>query len=126
MFLNHSAIYTVHENTWKGDPADRMVLVREGFSFWAFIFAPFWLLSQRLWLATLLYMIAVILIEQLGEYYGISQASLAMLQLGLQFWLGCNAYDIKRWTLKRRGYQLQGLVAADSLLMAQRRAFEHA
>jgi len=48
------SIYTVHEPPLKAgestpDP-DRFVFVRDGFSFWAFLLAPLWMLRHRLWL----------------------------------------------------------------------------
>ena len=47
--------YTVHAPPpRKGEAAtkpERFVFVRDGFYFWAFVLAPFWLLVHRLWLA---------------------------------------------------------------------------
>ena len=52
------AVYTVHEpppkRTRPRDP-ERFVFVRDGFSFWAFLLAPLWLLWHRLWLVLLGY-----------------------------------------------------------------------
>ena len=51
-------VYTVHEPPPRdsddaADAADRFVFVRDGFSFWAFLFAPLWMLWHRLWLVLL-------------------------------------------------------------------------
>src|SRR5205814_3636753 len=48
------AVYTVHEPPLKrydaaGDP-DRFVFVRDGFSFWAFLLGPLWMIRHRMWL----------------------------------------------------------------------------
>ena len=47
--------YTVHQPPPRqGEAArapERFVFVRDGFHFWAFVLAPFWLLRYRLWLA---------------------------------------------------------------------------
>ena len=57
------AIYTVHEPPLKPDESapdpDRFVFVRDGFSFWAFLLAPLWMLRHRLWLVLLGYLIIV-------------------------------------------------------------------
>ena len=52
-------IYTVHEPPLKADETradpERFVFVRDGFSFWAFLLAPLWMLRHRLWLVLLGY-----------------------------------------------------------------------
>src|SRR5882757_8578104 len=48
------AIYTVHEPPLKGDQTqpdpERFAFVRDGFSFWAYLLTPLWMLRHRLWL----------------------------------------------------------------------------
>src|SRR5262249_60639029 len=46
-----------HESA--ADP-ERFVFVRDGFSFWAFSLAPFWMLRHRLWLAFVAYVIVAL------------------------------------------------------------------
>ena len=118
--FNRTHIYTVHENSNKPDPADRTELVREGFSWGAFLFSALWLLWHRLWLPALAYLLVVAVITRLG----LSPAVLGVVQLGIQFALGCHANDIKRWVLENRGYVLRGVVCAESPMMAQRRVLE--
>src|SRR5947199_7926058 len=52
-------VYTVHgpmaNVTQARSAADRLVFVRDGFHFWAFLFGPLWLAWHRLWLALLGY-----------------------------------------------------------------------
>ncbi len=49
------AVYTVHAPASYGvdvrTTSDRLVFVRDGFYFWAFVFSFFWLIWHRLWLA---------------------------------------------------------------------------
>src|SRR5262249_57475782 len=58
------AVYTVHEPPLKRDELavdpDRFVFVRDGFSFWAFLFGPLWMLRHRMWLVLLGYVIVLI------------------------------------------------------------------
>lgn len=122
--FNHTHIYTIHENLSAADDADRIELVREGFAFWAMAFGALWLLAHRLWLPALGYFIVLVLLNHVGTFYDMSPAALGMLQLGLQFWLGCNAYDIQRWMLENRGYAMRGVVCAESEMLAQQRAME--
>ncbi len=114
-------IYTVHVNPEKPDPADRVELVREGFTVWAFLFHVFWLLYNRLWLATLGYMAILMCLMLFAEAFHISQISFGMLQLFMQVTLGFVAHDLRRSKLRRRGYVMESVVAAETELNAQRR-----
>jgi len=55
------AVYTVHEPPMKAEQSqpdpERFVFVRDGFSFWAFLLPPLWMLWHRLWLMFLGYVI---------------------------------------------------------------------
>ena len=56
------AVYTVHEPPLRGAPApdpERFVFVRDGFSFWALLFGPLWMLRHRMWLVLLGYVLLV-------------------------------------------------------------------
>ncbi len=55
-------VYTVHEPPRRESDADmahtsRFVFVRDGFHFWAFLLAPFWMLRHRLWLEFIAYLL---------------------------------------------------------------------
>lgn len=117
-------IYTVYECPEKPDAADRVELVQEGFSFAAFLLHVLWLLYQRLWIPALAYVALLAGLGYAGEQIGISRISMAALQLLLQLMLGYVAYDLQRWRLTRRGYRFTGVVAAESVLNAQRRYYD--
>ena len=58
------SIYTVYEPPLRAhesapDP-ERFVFVRDGFSFWAFLLAPLWMLRHRMWLVLLGYVVVTI------------------------------------------------------------------
>ncbi len=90
----------------EGRPSRRApVLVREGFSWGAFLFGPFWLLARRLWLAALLWLVAAAAVALLAP------ASAAVALPALQFLLGCHARDLRRRALARRGYAQAHVVA---------------
>src|SRR5262245_54994884 len=58
------SIYTVYDPPLRArEPApdpERFVFVRDGFSVWAFLLAPLWMLRHRLWLAFVGYVIIVV------------------------------------------------------------------
>lgn len=83
------------------------VLVREGFSWTALLLPTVWFLWHRLWLVTLLHLVAVAAVALLlpGAASGWVLAAGAVL-------VGMHARDLWRWTLARRGYAMAGVVAA--------------
>ena len=61
------SIYTVHEPPLRAnedvpDP-ERFVFVRDGFSFWAFLLAPLWMLRHRLWLVLIGYVVVAVALQ---------------------------------------------------------------
>ena len=94
--------YTVHLK-----PACEPVLVREGWSWWAFLFGPFWLLAQRAWIP------GVINLALSVSFASLAPSSMqAVLALGLGVLTGLLGRDLVRWSLERRGYLLTHVVAA--------------
>ena len=115
-------VWTVHlppPPTEAGRPraAPAPVLVREGFSWGAFLFGPFWLLAHRLWLAALLWLVAVVaaLLVPAGGAVALPAllvpAGGAVALPALQFFLGCHARDLQRRALARKGYAQAHVVA---------------
>src|SRR5215470_11431351 len=99
-------VYTVHEPPPKryevaGDP-DRFVFVRDGFSFWAFLFGPLWMLRHRMWLVLLGYMVLVIALELIQQALRVSSSAAFMVSLLLMFLVGFEAATLRRFTLGRR------------------------
>jgi len=124
MFNRSAQIYTVHVHPDRKEPSERVELVREGSSFWAFLFNGFWLLYHRLWIPFFIYLALAIYIVEGGERVGFNESTIAILQVGLQLLLAVNAHDIQRWALKRRGYVMQGVVIGESELRATQRAYD--
>lgn len=119
-------IFNVYEKPEASDPVDRVVLVREGFSLWAFVLGPLWLLVHRLWRPLLGYMIAATALAVVCEVEEVSDVSASLMQLWLQLMLGLHAGDVKSWVLERRGYRFAGVLAAESPMHAERRYYEYA
>ena len=83
------------------------VLVREGFSWGAFLFGPFWLAAHRAWIATALALAASVLIVTLTR-----DGVAATLLTALILLLGFSGNDLRRWSLDHRGYLLSQVVVA--------------
>ncbi len=121
------SVYTVYEPPLRAGELtpgpDRFVFVREGFYFWAFVFAPLWMLWHRLWLVLLLYIVIAAGIENASYYAGVGTAGVAVIQLALSFLVGLEASTLRRFTLNRRGFRNVGIVVGDDLESAEQRFF---
>lgn len=121
-------IYTVHEpeRPMQGIEAraDSIVFVKEGFTIWGFLFAPLWLLYNRLWLefAVALFVaggVAAALME-----FGLKQQAAGIADLLLALIIGFEGNNLIRWRLQRKGYALIASVAGRNRLECERRFFD--
>jgi hypothetical protein len=122
------SVYTVYEPPLKAhesapDP-ERFVFVRDGFSFWAFLLAPFWLLRYRLWLAFIGYVIVAIALQFALRWIGASPTVTVIVAALFSLLVGFEAATLRRFTLSRRGWRNVGLVVGDDIDSAERRFFD--
>lgn len=109
--------YTVHIPAGEGggDGAlGRAVLVREGFNWVAFFFAPFWALAEGLWLAALPLIVVLGAIVAVPLVLGLGPVLPVVVGLGYAVLAGMSANDLRRAELAARGYRLAEVVAAPS------------
>jgi hypothetical protein len=120
-------IYTVHQPRLRKyetapDP-ERFAFVRDGFSFWAFLFGPLWMLRHRMWLVLLGYVVVAALLFGGLRWAGVGGVStLAGFLLALL--VGLEAGTLRRFTLGRRRWKNLGVIVADSRQAAERRFFD--
>jgi hypothetical protein len=122
------SVYTVYEPPLKAhesapDP-ERFVFVRDGFSFWAFLLAPFWLLRYRLWLAFIGYVIVAIALQIALRWIGVSPTVTVIVAALFSLLVGFEAATLRRFTLSRRGWRNVGLVVGDDIESAEHRFFD--
>lgn len=89
------------------------LLVREGFSFGAFLFGPLWLFAHRAWIAGLLAGAVLFALPALGSLLGGAPAT-ALLIAAYALMLGFSGRDLLRRVLSHRGYMETYVVAARS------------
>ena len=110
--------YTVHIPAGGSSGDDgvlgRAVLVREGFNWLAFFFAPFWALAEGLWLAALPLIVVLGAIIAAPLVLGLGPVLPVVLGLGYAVLAGMSANDLRRAGLAARGYRLAEVVAAPS------------
>lgn len=112
-------VYTVHLKA--GGDAESAVLVKEGFSWPALFFGPLWSLYRRLWLATLLWLAVLVLLTAATRLWpgGAVAFSAAWTAFGILF--ACEANDLRRRKLARRGWREAGVVGGAGQDAAARR-----
>jgi hypothetical protein len=122
------SVYTVHEPPERASgpvsDAERIVFVRDGFYFWAFLLAPLWMLLHRLWLVLAGYIIAVAAIEAPMVVFGASSFAVAVVSLFIALLVGLEASTLRRLTLRLRGWRNIGIVSGHDVEDAERRFFE--
>jgi hypothetical protein len=119
--------YTVHQPPPRhGEAAsapERVVFVRDGFHFWAFVLTPFWLLRYRLWLAFAIYLAASILLGLGLRLTGASSTVQFLAGALVALLIGLEAATFRRSKLTRRGWKMLGFVVDEDGEMAERRFF---
>ena len=117
--------YTVHEPYPIADTLDeraaRLVFIKEGFAFWAFVAPVVWLLLNRLWLMLLLFVIATVGVVTLVTVAGGNATAAGWATFMLNLIFGFEARNIRRGFLARKGYELVGVVTGRDLEDAERR-----
>ena len=122
------SIYTVHEPPLKAgestpDP-DRFVFVRDGFSFWAFLLAPLWMLRHRMWIVFIGYVVLFAGLQIALHLLGASGTVKVLASVLLALLVGIEGGTLRRFALGRRGWSNVGIVVGDNLEMAERRFFD--
>src|SRR3954464_13858471 len=121
-------IYTVHEPPRRDDEllahTARFRFVRDGFHFWAFLLAPFWMLRHRLWLELIVYLLLIGGLTFALRRLGIEESAGGLVWFLLAILVGIEASSLLRWKLARRGYENLGVVVAEDQDIAERRFFD--
>ena len=114
--------YTVHlpasDEGAEDGALGRAILVREGFNWLAFFFAPFWALAEGLWLAAVALVVSLAAIVVVPHVLGLGPLLPVILGLGYGVLAGMSGNDLRRAGLAARGYRLVEVVAAPSRAQA--------
>jgi hypothetical protein len=104
--------------------AERIRFVRDRFTWSAFLFAPFWMLRHRLWLAFIGYGVVVIAIAATLAVAGGRLGAIAVALALINLLVGIEAATLRRRSLVRRGWRDHGIVIGDDLDAAEHRFFD--
>lgn len=122
------AVYTVHQPPLKKyeaapDP-ERFAFVRDGFSFWAFLFGPLWMLRHRMWLVLIGYIVVAIAMQVGLRFVGASSGGSAFATFMLQVLVGLEAGTLRRFTLGRRRWSNVGTIVGGDRETVEQRFFD--
>jgi Protein of unknown function (DUF2628) len=122
------SVYTVHQPPLRAADAvadpNRFVFVRDGFSWWAFLLTPLWMLRHRLWLALVIYLLLSAALDATLRALGASAFTLVLIGLMISLLAGLEAGTLLRFKLARRHWRNIGVVTGDDLEDAERRFFD--
>lgn len=108
------ATFTVHVPQENAGGAGNAVFVREGFSFPAFAFGPFWLLWKRAWIPAALWTALLALVAGLGSLLKMPPDAVGVVGFAVSAILGFEGDRILAWSLRRRGYVERDVVIGDN------------
>jgi hypothetical protein len=122
------SVYTIHQPPLgaadaAGDPY-RLVFVRDGFSWWAFLLTPLWMLRHRLWLVLAIYLLISAAVNVALRALGASVFTIVVVGLLISLLVGLEAGTLRRFKLARRNWRNVGVVTGDDLEDAERRFFD--
>ncbi len=119
--------YTLHlpPDAAPGDHAalEKAELVKDGFSWGAFLFTFLWFVANRLWLAGLGVLLLLIAFTAALSALNVQPGAALVAQLLLQGLIGLEANGLKRWTYARRGRPAVDVVTAADQQEAEVKAF---
>jgi uncharacterized protein DUF2628 len=122
------SIYTVHQPPLEAGAAAaepyRFVFIRDGFSWWAFLLTPLWMLRHRLWLALAIYLLVTAALDVGLRALGASMLTLVVASLLISVLVGLEAGTLRRFKLARRHWRNIGVVTGDDREDAERRFFD--
>lgn len=126
--MGRVAAFTVHEPPkpagTKLERAEQLLFVRDGFSWRALLFGPFYFLFRAEWLSLVLYIIVAIALSVLLRLFSAGNEWTGWMMLLLNVIAGFEATDLKRWSLARRGWREIAAVGGRDQDDAERRFFE--
>lgn len=116
--------YTVHMHRPVRDAQRDVVLVKEGFNAFAFLFWGLWALVGRLWLVALGLIALEVALNAVFVLAGLHPLVQVVLWLGFAMIVGFFGNDLHRWTLDRRDFLQMGVVSGRDVESAEQRFWD--
>jgi hypothetical protein len=125
---HHVDVYTVHESpeppSDRIDRAEKLVFVKDGFTWSAAVFPPLHFITGGEWAALGAYLGAVTLMSAILSASSASPQSILLAVLALHVFIGFEASSLRRMLLSWRDWREIGSVTGRNLSECERRFFE--
>jgi Protein of unknown function (DUF2628) len=111
------AIFTVHipaARAGEAPSAEKIVLLRDGFSVPATLLGPFWLAWNRAWIPAIGWTALLASIAFAGVKLGASSETLSLVNTALALLLGFEGSRLVAWSLARRHYNESAVVIGET------------
>jgi hypothetical protein len=119
--------YLLHlpQAAYQGEMAvlEKAVLIRDGFSWGAFVFTFLWFFWNRLWLVGFGVLVLMFASGAIMDALELPAPLMIVMQGLLSLLIGFEANHLKSWTLNRRGKPLMDAVLATSVDEAETKSF---
>lgn len=103
--------------------AEKLVLVRDGFSWSAFFMSVLWLFYHGMWLVLFLFVSVFVVLDLILIMIDVSSAIYSVLFLALLFLFALEASRLRHWHLLRNDYEEVAVIAGKSLREAEYKFF---
>jgi len=121
--------YSVHARAGRkaGSPSsplggsEELAFVPEGFSWMAALFTPFWMTWNRLWWPLAGYLLLSVLLGLASAIVQLADPADLLIGAAMAFLFGVEAAELRRWGLRRRGYEMRAMLLADDEAAAEYR-----
>jgi len=121
-----TAFYHLFANPHFKAIEQRIVPVRQGFSFFAFIFHGMWLLYHRVWFWGFFYLILMAIITTIGVINPLIATQMAVLRFIIMIWVGFEGANLRGKSLIDKNYHLADITVASDPLLAEAKFYEKA
>ncbi len=115
--------YSVQTLPWSAASDSDVVMIAEGFNWFAFIFGPFWALWYGMWRTAIVLVVIGAALGGLGTLAGVMPDVVSVFQFLVQIGLGLWGNDLRRAALARRGYVERAVVCGRNQAEAEQRYF---
>ncbi|UAT42615.1 DUF2628 domain-containing protein [Anaplasmataceae bacterium AB001_6] len=113
-------IYYVYEKEGKKNK----FFIKKGFNFYAFIFNFFWFSINRMWILFVLFLSIYISLNVLESAKIIDDIQKNIISIGLTFYIGLTANELKRFSLNIRGYKRTSTILEKDIMEARKQFYE--
>ncbi|WP_068084833.1 DUF2628 domain-containing protein [Polycladidibacter stylochi] len=104
------------------EDALRIAFVRDGFAWLALFFPILWFLFHRMWLVLLGYLALVVAFLYVEPTF--NEGATGLVSLAFSILVAFEANALRSWTLKRKNFELAGIVSARNAAEAEIRFFD--